>query len=74
MMGTQCDTCRTFEPGTPNGWLVLVQVQPVTSPFAAMIGGGGGGNAEPVATFCSPKCAADYCYVLASAGSTGSPP
>jgi hypothetical protein len=68
MMGSQCDTCRTFEPGTPNGWLILLSVQPA-SPFAAMLGGSGGG-AEPVGTFCSPQCVADWAYVLAAAGRT----
>ena len=71
MMGSQCDTCRTFAAGTAAGWLILVQVQPAMSSIMSMISGGGG--SEVVGTFCSPQCVADHAYVLAAAGSTGGP-
>ncbi len=71
MTGTQCDTCRSFAPGTPDGWLILLRVQPSASPFAAALGIGGGSSPEPVGTFCKPACAAEFAYVLAAAESPG---
>jgi hypothetical protein len=63
--GAQCDTCRTFS-AEAQGWLFLVRNQPASS--LSMLFPGAAGP-EVVGTFCSPRCAAEYAYVLAAAES-----
>ena len=73
MNGTQCDTCRVFTSDPQaGGWLFLAQFNPAgQSPFAAMLGGGGG--PELAGTFCSLLCLAEYAYArLAAEGITPS--
>jgi hypothetical protein len=68
--GVQCDTCRVFAAGNGEGWLFLATLRPAASSLMSMIGGGGG--AEIVGTFCSPRCLAEHAYVMAATGSPGS--
>ena len=68
MTGAQCDTCRVFS-AEPAGWLLLIYNQPVS--FLAAISGE---SSAVLGTFCSPKCAAEFAYVLAEAGTTGKTP
>lgn len=70
MIGTQCDTCRTFAPQPSPGWLLLArQAEPS---FMSLLSQGGG--TEMVGTFCSMRCVAEYAYahaVIAEQPGTG---
>jgi hypothetical protein len=68
MTGAQCDTCRKFS-ADPSGWLFLLRNTPVS--FLSAISGE---SQAVLGTFCSAKCAADFAYVLAAAGSTEKAP
>lgn len=68
MTGVQCDTCRAFS-AEAEGWLFLVQNQP--APPLSFLRPAGGGT-EMLGAFCSPRCAAEFAYVLAAAGSESS--
>ena len=65
MTGVQCDTCRAFSQEA-DGWLFLLRNRP-SSPLSFVLPRSGG--PETVGTFCSPRCAAEYAYVLAAAES-----
>ena len=69
MMGSQCDNCRKFAADPATGWLIVVQLRPTVSSIMSMISGSGG--TEVVGTFCSPKCIAEFAYVLAATESAG---
>jgi hypothetical protein len=61
--GNKCDGpgCGTFSV-TSAGWLFLLRSTPEPSYLSLL---GGGGSTEVKGTFCSPRCVAEFCYVMA---------
>jgi len=71
--GIQCDgpACRTFVPGQPAGWLVLMRApEEERTGLAALFG-----TPQQPATFCGEKCLANWAYLQVVPGpATGAEP